>query len=100
MDNDNVILLLFGAIAVVALGYIAYSMYNKNNAISSTPVAMTLSEDFRGSPSNPVGYYHDTVKQPQTYSPANNAIVSNEENIKWTDWLGRDRTITISRTVH
>lgn len=100
MDDDNVILLFVGAIAVVALGYIAYSMYMKNNGVPTAPVAMTLTEDFRGTPDNPVGYYHDTVKQPQTYSPATSSIVSNEENIKWTDWLGRDRTITISRVVH
>jgi hypothetical protein len=100
MDDDNVILLFVGAIALIAIGYFAFSAYKKTPVLPTAPVAMTLTEDFKGTPDNPVGYYHDTVKQPQTYSPTNNAIVSNEENIKWTDWLGRDRTITISRTVH
>jgi hypothetical protein len=100
MDDDNVILLFVGAIAVLALGYVAYSMYKKNVIAPSTePCSFTLTEDFRGNPSNPVGYYRDAVKQPQAYSPLS-SIVTNEENIKWTDWLGRDRTIIISRTVH
>jgi hypothetical protein len=100
MDDNDIILLFVGAIAIIGIGYIALSAYKKNTVVQSAPITMTLKEDFKGTPDNPVGYYHDTVKQPQTYSPVTNSIVTNEENIKWTDWLGRDRTITISRTVH
>lgn len=96
-DNDKILLLFAGTLAAVIIGFVVYSIVKKNTA--QPPVPIVLTGETQGSVFNPTGYYSDIPqKQPEQlpYTP----IVQNEENIKWTDWLGRERVITISRVVH
>ena len=95
-DNDKILLLFAGAIAAVVIGCVMYSMIKKNSVQPIVPIVLAGEAH---SVSNPTGYYNDIPQiQPERmpYTP----IVQNEENIKWTDWLGRERVITISRVVH
>jgi hypothetical protein len=96
--RDDIIVLAFcGALAAFVIGYVTYRIMKQNDVASATSI--TLTSGAAGSTTNPTGYYSDAVQIPisqQPYTP----IVQNDENIKWTDWLGRERIITISRTVH
>jgi len=96
-DDDKILLIFFGSLAAIIIGVLAYSAMKKN--APAPPVPMILTGESQGTELNPTGYYQDIPKvQPSQipYTP----IVQNEENITWTDWLGRERVISISRMVH
>jgi len=102
-DEDKMYLLIAGSIAAVFVILLVYSTIKKNEnqpvvQASSAPVHLPASVTF-GSPSNPTGYYKDTPQKALTQFDLT-AVVQNEEKITWTDWLGRPRAISISRTVH
>jgi len=98
-DNDKILLLFAGTLVAVIIGLVVYSIAKKNAVAVQPAVPITLTGESQGSIVNPTGYYQDapqTQPDPLPYTP----IVQNEENIKWTDWLGRERVISISRMVH
>jgi len=99
MDDDSMILLFIGSVAAVVIGFFIFSTMSTGRVKETLPVTMNLTAGLpTGSATNPSGYYQD-LKPAQATVPYE-AIVQNEEKITWTDWLGRERVISISRMVH
>ena len=71
MEDDTILLYIFGGVAVLIAGAILYQMFANPGGVASG------------------------VALEQTPS-----LVQNEESITWIDWLGRERVIKISRKVH
>jgi hypothetical protein len=97
-NDDNIIVLFIGSVAAVIIAFFIYNAMSSGKAKTYQPVVMPLMKLPAGSVSNPVGYYHDL--KPVQPSVPYESIVQNEEKITWTDWLGRERVISISRVVH
>lgn len=66
MDNDGWLILILGALGLLALASLLMKPASAQVAVASK------------------------VLQP---------VISNEETVEWRDWQGRDRSITIHRTV-
>lgn len=100
MKSDDTFVYLIGGALVVIVGLILYSKYKEDQnpqasmipwkppTVQMIPTAVSSTKYY----SAPINIPYQT----QMDSP----IVQNEENVKWTDWLGRERIITISRKVH
>jgi hypothetical protein len=103
-EEQKVIYIICGSLALIVAGIIYYVWTRPKS--SSVPV--TLISTSSGSSSKPMEYYIDVPQSPAGSAPdvqihsknTDPAIVQNEETIKWTDWMGKDRVISISRKVH
>jgi hypothetical protein len=102
METDDIFTYVAGGAILLVVGFVVYQIFVNRNvqSVSSIVPTSSTSPDFAGFGSHR-DYYKDipglTAKD---ILKSNKPVVENEENIRWTDWLGRERVITISRKVH
>jgi hypothetical protein len=93
-DEQKVIYMICGGLALIVAGILFYSAWK-----TPTAIPMTLVRKPRGTVANPVHYYTDTpeVDKDQPLPTASNDSVPKKEVIHWTDWNGRDRIVAVPR---
>ena len=97
-SDDTIVYVIGGAIAVI-VGLILYNKYMEGQNPQAAMIPWKPPNvQMVNTAVSPTKYY-SAPQAPMTLN-VEPPIVQNEENVKWTDWLGRERVITISHKVH